>query len=164
MNLPQASRSIEHFLHAYAQAPWRAQRQWVGALLLLVLALGMTAALYLDVTSQAAIAGRQIQSIRLELSLVQQANADLKSQAAELTSTASMEDRARLLEYEPVEASELQYVSVPGYVIPEPSILTGASALRPSAASMPPEYTESLVSWLGRRLEYTFFPVTGGSR
>jgi hypothetical protein len=164
MNMPQASRSLGRFLHAHAQTPWRAQRRWIGALLLLVLGLGMTAALYLDATSQAAIAGRQIQSLRVELSLIRQANADLKSQAAELTSTASMEARARLLGYEPVEAGALQYVPVPGYVRPGPAILTGAGALRPSAASVPPEYTESLITWLGRRLDYTFYPAMGGIR
>ena len=63
MNLPHASRRmLEQFFHAHALAPWRAQRQWIAAVLLVVIGLGMTAALYLDVTSQAAIAGRQIQS------------------------------------------------------------------------------------------------------
>ena len=162
MNLPQANRSLQHFLHAHAQAPWRSQRRWVGTLLLAVLAMGMTAALYLDVTSQAAIAGRQIQAIRIELSLAQQANADLRSQIAELTSSSSMEARASILGYEPVEPDALRYVFVPGYVKPEPAILAGAGTLRPSAASMPPEYTESLLTWLGHRMDFSFYTGTGG--
>lgn len=153
MNLPQASRSLEHFFHAYALAPWRAQRQWTGAILLVVLGLGMTSALYLDVTSQAAIAGRQIQTLRDSIVAVELVNADLQSQLAEMTSTSSMEARAGQLGYEPVDQAELQYLRVPGYVEPEPVILATAGALRPSAASIPPEYTESLFAWLGRRLE-----------
>jgi len=155
MNLPQASRSLEHFFHAYALAPWRAQRQWIGAILVVVIAAGMTAALYLDLTSQAAIAGRRIQALRSNIIAVELLNADLKSQLAESTSTSSMEERARLLGYEPVEQADLQYLAVPGYVAPEPGILATAGSLRPSAASMPPEYTESLFAWLGRRLETT---------
>jgi hypothetical protein len=153
MNLPQTSRSLGNFIHAYALAPWRAQRQWVGAALLLVIGLGMTAALYLDITSQAAIAGRQIQSMRADIIATQLINTDLKSQLAESTSISSMEERASLLGYEPVEQVDLQYLPVPGYVAPEPVILATAGSLRPSAASLPPEYTESLFAWLGRRLE-----------
>ncbi|MFH1184631.1 MAG: hypothetical protein V1755_06280 [Chloroflexota bacterium] len=153
MNLPQASRSLEHFFHAYALAPWRAQRQWIGAILLVVIGLGMTAALYLDVTSQAAITGRQIQALRGSIIAIELVNADLKSQLADSTSTSSMEARARLLGYEPVEHADLQYLPVPGYVEPEPVILATAGTMRPSPASMPPEYTESLFAWLGRRLE-----------
>ena len=163
MNLPQASRSLERFLHAHALAPWRAQRQWTGAILLLVLASGMTAALYLDVTSQAAIAGRQIQNLRDEIIATELVNADLQSQLAESTSAASMEERARQLGYEPVEQANLQYLPVPGYAELEPVILANAGALIPSPASMPPEYTESLFAWMARQLE-TSLDAGMGSR
>ena len=55
-----------HLTHAYRQAPWRIQRQWAGAFLLGVLALAMISALYLDVTSQAAIIGREIQTLQYD--------------------------------------------------------------------------------------------------
>ena len=153
MNLPQASRRVlEQFIHAHTLSPWRAQRQWIGAALLVVIALGMTAALYLDVTSQAAIAGRQIQRLRTSIVEAQLVNADLQSQLAELTSTQSMEERARALGYEPVDQGDLQYVAVPGYAPPSPVILATAGSLRPEAASMPPDYTESLFDWIGRAL------------
>jgi hypothetical protein len=161
MNPPRARRSLEHFLHAHALAPWRAQRQLVGALLLGVLAMGMTAALYLNVTSQAAIAGRQIQMMRSDIIAIELVNADLKSALAEATSAQSMEERARLLGYEPIEQSSLQYLPVPGYDDPEPVILASAGAMRPSAASVPPEYTESLFAWFGRYLER---PLEQGAR
>lgn len=159
--MPQPARSLEHFFHAYALAPWRAQRQWIGAVLLVVIGLGMTGALYLDVTSQAAIAGRQIQSLRTSTTAAELVNADLKSRLAESTSTASMEARARQLGYEPVDQASLQYVLVPGYVDPEPVILALAGSLRPSAASMPPEYNESLLDWISRQLEAPVQPGLG---
>jgi cell division protein FtsB len=150
MNLPRASRSLEHFLHAHALAPWRAQRRWIGVVLVAVLGLAMTAALYLDITSQAAIAGRQIQVLRTQITSTELVNADLKSQVAESTSAEVMQERARQLGYEPVEQADLQYLPVPGYSEPEPVILASAGALIPSAAYAPPEYTESLFAWLGR--------------
>ena len=53
MNIP----NVNHYIHAYKIAPWRVQRQWIGNALLAVVALAMVSTLYLDVTSQAAIAG-----------------------------------------------------------------------------------------------------------
>jgi hypothetical protein len=154
MNLPQASRRVfEQYFHAHAIAPWRTQRQWMGAVLLVVIGLGMTAALYLDVTSQAAIAGRQVQALRSSIVEAQLTNADLQSRLAESTSTAAMERRARELGYEPVDQGDLQYVPVPGYVEPEPVILSSVGTLRPAAASVLPDYTESLLDWIGRALE-----------
>lgn len=148
IRLPSVSRSIGRLMFAYVQAPWRRQRQWIGALLLAVVGLAMLSALYLDVTSQAAIAGRQIQDLMSQITAVQQDTSDLQSKLADVTSTSSLEERAAALGYVPVEPGELQYVQVPGYGAPEPAILVGAKALKPKAASMPPEYTESLFAWL----------------
>ena len=152
MNIGHASRRIEQVIYAYAQAPWRMQRQWLGAFLAGAVGLAMVAALYLGVTSQAAIAGRQIQDVSSQMIAVQHASGDLQSQVAQLTSTSAMESRAAALGYKPVDPADLQYVVVPGYVAPQAAILSGSGTLRPSAASMPPEYTESLIAWLGERL------------
>jgi len=66
-------------IHAYKQAPWRVQRQYIGAFLLLVIGVAMVAALYLDVTARATLAGRHIQILRTEITNAQRANADLES-------------------------------------------------------------------------------------
>ena len=58
-------------IHAYKQAPWRVQRQWVGAFLLVVIGMAMIAALYLDVTAHAAVTGREIQEMRIEITTMQ---------------------------------------------------------------------------------------------
>ena len=50
------------------------------------------------------------------------------------------------------DPTKVQYVVVPGYVAPQPDILAVAHALRPSAPSIPPEYTESLIEWLQNEL------------
>jgi Tfp pilus assembly protein PilN len=64
--------------HAYSQAPWRVQRQWVSVFLLIVLGFAMIATLYLMVTSQAAITGREIQNLRQAIIETDNTNADLQ--------------------------------------------------------------------------------------
>lgn len=142
------SLRVGYLVHAYRQAPWRIQRQWMGAFLLGVLGIAMVSSLYLDVTAQAAISGREIQGLSSDIAAIQQQNGDLQTRLAEATSNASMERRAEDLGYEPVDPTTMEYIVVPGYEPPQPEILAGAPALRPSAPSIPPEYTQSLIEWL----------------
>jgi cell division protein FtsL len=141
-------------IHAYKQAPWRKQRQYIGAFLLLVVGVAMVAALYLDVTARTALAGRQIQSLRYEMTINQQMNADLETELARLTSSALMQQRALELGYRPVQPGELDYVLVPGYAAPEPDILLVAQDSPPVSNQLPDEYTESLFEWLDSRMRY----------
>lgn len=150
----QATRII----HAYKQAPWRIQRQWVGAFLLVVIGIAMIAALFLDVTSRAAVTGREIQEMRFELLSIQRANADLETRLAKLTSSAEMVSRARALGYRPVLPGELDYLPVPGFVEPEPEILRAAVDVTVPQDSFPFEYSESLLEWLEKQIK------AGGAR
>jgi len=145
-------------IHAYKQAPWRVQRQYIGAFLLVVIGMAMIAALYLDVTARAAVAGREIQELRFEIAAVQRTNADLETQLARMTSTAEMQRRALELGYRPVKPGELGYVPVPGFVAPEPDILSAAEDVTSRAQALPIEYTQSLLEWMDERVK------TGGSR
>jgi hypothetical protein len=155
MNIPNVNHTVINYVHAYKQAPWRIQRQWIGTFMLAVLGLAMVAALYLDVTSQAAIAGREIQDLSGEMIATQHANADLQTKLAELTSMSSMETRAQTLGFKSVDPGQMEYLVVPGYTEPVPEILAGAPSLRPSAPSIPPQYTESLIDWIDQRLRST---------
>lgn len=139
-------------VHAYKQAPWRVQRQYVGAFLLFVIVASMIAALYLSVTARAAVTGREIQELRVEITGIQRANADLETQLADLTSTAVMEQRALQLGYRPVKPGELEYLAVPGFVAPEPGILLEAQDVPEFEQIVPPEYTQSLLEWLDERI------------
>jgi cell division protein FtsB len=140
-------------IHAYRQAPWRVQRQWIGAFLLAVIGVAMVAALYLDVTARAAVAGREIQEMRKEITTIQRENADLETQLADLTSTAVMEKRAIELGYRPVQPGELDYVAVPDFVLPEPAILLAADDAVPNVQNQPTEYTQSLLEWFEDRVK-----------
>lgn len=140
-------------IHAYKQAPWRVQRQYVGAFLLVVVGMAMIAALYLDVTARAAMAGREIQDMRFEITTIQRANADLETQLADVTSTKEMERRALELGYRPVKPGELDYVAVPGFVAPDPDILSAAEDAAPQSHVLPVEYTQSLFEWMDSRVK-----------
>ena len=139
-------------MHAYKIAPWRVQRQWIGNVLLAVVALAMVATLYLDVTSQAAIAGREIQDLTASISASQQVSADLQTQLASLTSARVMEQRAHDLGFRPMENGEAEYLVVPGYSVLEPDILSSAPLLQLSALTIPPEYNESLLDWMDKKI------------
>ncbi len=140
-------------IHAYKQAPWRVQRQYVGAFLLAVVGLSMIAALYLQVTARAAAAGREIQDMRVQITAVQRVNADLETRLADLTSSAEMQRRALELGYRPVKPGELDYVAVPGYVAPEPAMLRAAEDAGFFPQPLPEEYTESLIEWFDQRIK-----------
>ncbi len=145
-------QNVNHLVHAYKVAPWRVQRQWIVSALLAVVALAMVATLYLDVTSQAAIAGREIQSLNVAITQSQQVSGDLQTQLASLTSASVMEQRALDLGFRPVESDEVEYVIVPGYTAPEPAILSYASLPQLSALTIRPEYNESLFDWVDERI------------
>lgn len=144
--------NVTHFTHAYRQAPWRVQRQWAGAFLLGVLALGMISALYLDVTAQAAILGREIQNLQWATAETNRASADLQSRQAALMSTKVMEARARALGFRPAGPGEIHYLAAPGYVRPA-GVTLAASSPQVAAPSTPPEYTQSLLEWIADRLQ-----------
>jgi hypothetical protein len=145
-------------VHAHKQAPWRVQRQWIGAFLLALSGMAMIAALYLDVTARAAVAGREIQELRIEVTTIQRANADIQTQLANMTSTAEMQRRALELGYRPVKPGELDYVAVPGFSLPEPEILLLAEDTPPPVQSLPLEYSQSLIEWFDERIR------SGGAR
>lgn len=145
--------TINRFNHAYSQAPWRVQRQWISLFLLVVLGFGMIATLYLMVTSQAAITGREIQDLRLKIIETEHKNADLQTELASLTSKDEVERRAYAAGFRPIEPEEVEYLYVPGYVTPKGAVLAGAPELQPSVPSVPPEYTQSLLDWLDKRLQ-----------
>ena len=145
--------AVNHYVHAYRMAPWRIQRQWIVNFMLCVVALAMVAALYLDVTAQAAIAGRQIQGLAQETTAVQQDSADLQTQLATLTSARVMEQRAEDLGYTPVDPETLEYLVVPGYTRPQADILAVIPQPVMSAPSLSPKYTQSLLDWLDEQLQ-----------
>jgi cell division protein FtsB len=143
---------MTRFFHATQQAPWRTQRQWIGAFLLIVLATVMVAALYLNVTARAAILGREVQTLRTQIAETERANADLETRLATLMSTSELERRALALGFRPVDPDEVIYIVVPGYRPPGPVNLASQPRSGYTPPPMLPEYNQSLLEWFQAHL------------
>jgi len=148
-------QNVNHLVHAYKIAPWRVNRQWFGSAFLVVLSLAMIAAIYLDVTSKAAIAGREIQDLNASIIVSRQISGDLQTQLASLTSASIMKQRALDLGFRPMKTGEAEYLVVAGYTALEPDILSSAAMPQLSSLSVPREYSESLLDWMDERISAT---------
>lgn len=145
-------QNVGHLVHAYKIAPWRIQRQWIGTVLLAVVVLAMVSAIYLDVTSQAAIAGSEIQILTARISENQKLSGDLQTELGTLTSARVMEQRALDLGFRPMKSEETEYLVVPGYSVLEPDILSSVPLVQLSPLTIPLDYTESLLDWMDKKL------------
>ena len=151
---------LNYFNHASPQAPWRIERQWISISLLIVLGFAMIATMYLMVSSQAAIVGREIQNLRAKITITEHKNADLQTELARLTAKNEVERRAYALRFRPVEMGELEYLYVPGLAMSDEIVLATTPDLQPSPPSISPEYTQSLLDWIDERIHL----ASGGAR
>jgi hypothetical protein len=144
--------NVSRYIHAYKSAPWRIEVQWAGSVSLAVIAFLMVGALYLTVSSETAVAGREIQDLNAAMIANQQTNTDLQTELAVLTSSSVMMERALELGFRPVAPDEVEYLMVPGYFQPKPEILTSAQIPQMNAQTTPREYNQSLLNWLDERI------------
>lgn len=144
---------VQDFAQAYTQAPWRKQLQLIGLFLLIVAFVGLVAGIYLNVTARAATVGREIFDLQNQIDEIERENENLRAQLAELTSSARMAQRAQSMGFYPVTPDETLYLVVPGYEARKPLVL--APARQPTVSSdvrrLPPEFRESIFSWLQRQ-------------
>lgn len=148
MTVPNVTR----YIHAYKSAPWRIEIQWAGSVSLAVIACIMVGALFLTVSSETAVAGREIQELNAAMIANQQMNTDLQTQLAASTSSSVMVERALELGFRPVVPDEVEYLMVPGYFQRKPEILSSAQTPQMNVQTVPHEYNESLLNWLDERM------------
>lgn len=154
--------SVRSITQAYSQAPWRKQLKYIVLFLVLVVFAALIAGIYLDVTARAATMGREILITEGDIADLQLEIADLETQLAIVTSASEMAGRAQALGFQPVEMDQAMYVIVPGYIPPgQVKIAPPSSPVNTVAASLPPDFTESLFDWLERTLFLPTERVTG---
>lgn len=102
-------------LQAYKQAPWRVQMQWIGLFLLGLVLIAAVAGLYLNISAQAATAGRMIQSLESDIDEINNEIAELTTQLARLNATENMKTRAEELGFEIIDPNQAVYLEIPGY-------------------------------------------------
>ncbi len=132
-------------VQAYRQAPWRVQLQRLGYFALAIIMVLLVAALYLNISAQAATAGLDFQGLEFQRQSIQRQIADLDATLAQITSEESMLARAGALGFKPISSDQAVYVVVPGYTGRQPAALApvpDASML--AEPIIKPSYTQSL--------------------
>jgi len=154
---------LENLAKTYSQAPWRKQLQIIGLFFSTLVFLALVAGIYLNVSARAATTGREIQELQRTSEEVIREIEDLRSRLAIVRSSSEMEARASEMGFECVESDQMVYLKVPGYGEKQaPSLAPYSERSIVNAPSIPPEYTESLFSWIKRqvnRITLDFFAV-----
>jgi cell division protein FtsL len=135
-------------VQAYRQAPWRIHTQQ-GALLLIVAILGASVLwVMVSVSTQAAAAGLEVQSLEDDREDLQRSIAALNTEIAALTSTKRMENRAEEMGFEPIQSANITYLVIPGYRGREADVLAAPPGTNTHPPLVKPAYTQSLSEWL----------------
>jgi cell division protein FtsL len=149
----QATRSkVDHLALAYREAPWRTQRKWIGLFLVGTISVGMVAGIYLNVTSRAALSGREIQDLEAAIANTQRNNADLETKLAELLSTQNLLARAEEMGFVPASPEEVVYMTIPGYFPPALAVFASTGGSRHSPA-LDPRFSQSLFGWFEDQMQ-----------
>lgn len=145
--------SVKSLTQAYSQTPWRRQVKFIVLFLLFVVFVALVAGTYLSVVARANTIGREILLMQSDIDDIELVIADLNTQHAFMTSASEMAKRAEDMGFEPIEKDQAIYVVVPGYIPRElASLAPPPGTITTVAASMPSDFTESLVDWLRQRI------------
>jgi cell division protein FtsL len=151
---------IENIAQNYLQAPWRRQLQLAAYFLLVVISTAILAGMYLSVSTRSAKVGREIQTMQKAIIRLDRENEDLKSKLALIYSAIEMEKRAQNLGFEAPQTDQVFYLSVPGYVMRMPVTLASYTLREAKGVTVsPPEYTESLLDWFRRQIQWSTYTV-----
>jgi cell division protein FtsL len=136
-------------IQAYRQTPWRVQLQRLGFIALAILMVLLVAAIYLNISAQAASAGLDFQKLEYEREDLQREIANLDATLGSISSEQSMMDRAQKMGFKPLTMDKAVYVVVPGFAGRQ--TITFAPAPSSDMLADPiikPSYTQSLWEWL----------------
>jgi cell division protein FtsB len=88
--------------------------QWIGLFLLGLVLVAAITGVYLNISAQAAAAGRNIQSLDYQIGEINDEIADLTTDLASAQSAEKMMTRAKELGFRMLDPSEAVYIEVPG--------------------------------------------------
>jgi cell division protein FtsL len=139
---------------AYKRAPWRIQRQIIGAVMAAVFLLALILALYLDITSQVSTIGRKIINTQYKIREVEDEIQSLESDWAKLTSVDNMKTRAEDLGFVQLNYRIVNYIYIENYTSEDPiDLLIKANVIIPTRQRMPDEYVASIFDWFGEVID-----------
>jgi type IV secretory pathway VirB2 component (pilin) len=135
-------------VQAYRQAPWRRQIQWIVFVLIVVVGAALVALVYLNISSQTATAGLEIQNMQSSIDELQQQIADQNSKLAWLTSATLMKARAQSMGFEMAMPQNELYIVVPGYQGRSTAVIAPSNASSLPQSLIRSSYTQSLWEWM----------------
>lgn len=161
-NVMDRMEHLETLAQSYSQAPWRRQLQLIGLFLLSLVAVAMVAGIYLSVSAKASEVGRDIQRNQKLIEEYDREIEDRESRLAIILSSDEMEARALKLGFQPIQSDQVVYMNIPGYIQQRPVVLAPSSPRELTGAPMVPmQYTESLFTWIQRKLSGKSLVISG---
>lgn len=143
-------------LQAYRQAPWRIQLQWIGLFLLGLVLVAAVTGLYLNISAQAATAGRKIQYLESEISDINNRISELTTDLAVAKSSDNMASRAEEMGFQVIDPNQAVYLEIPGY---DPNADLVLAPPRVNTISDTPivrsSYKTSLWEWFVKQIWHT---------
>ncbi len=139
---------------AYKRAPWRIQRQVIGAVMAVVFFSALVLASYLDISSQVSTIGRKIINTQYEIREVEDEIQNLESDWAELTSVENMKTRAVEMGFLQLDYRNVKYLYIEKYLQEDPiDILIKSNVIEPTQQRMPDDYVDSIFDWFGEVID-----------
>ncbi len=134
---------------AYRQKPWRIQTQWISLSLLIVVLAVLAIAMNLTITTRSAHAGVQVRILEAEREKLDRTISANRTTLAQITSAASMQNRAKEQGYEPATQANIQYLYLNEYVGKQGEPVTIPPGRENSSRNViKPVYTQSLWDWV----------------
>jgi cell division protein FtsL len=154
---------VQDFTQAFSQTPWRKQIQGIGLFLLILVLVALVAGVYLNVSTRAAVVGRQIQEMQSNILELERSNADKQSQYGVMTSAIQMRERANALGFIPSTSLDTQYLNVEGYTGRQPLILAAEHTEFNTSPIIVPAFRESLWDWIEKMAQYSSLQISRGN-
>lgn len=136
-------------MQASKLVPWRRQLQRLGLALLLIVVGSLTAWVYLSVSSQTSITGREIQGYQSEITDLEQSIAAMETSLAETSSSTQMAKRAKALGFKEIDPSRYEYMVIPEYAgKPSAQLAPDSPPAQAQSNVITSDFTESLWDWM----------------
>ncbi len=138
------------FGRAFRQAPWRKHRQILAPLAIAMFASASFGAVYLAETSRAAVTGRNVQRLRLQVEKLGFENDLLRAHNAGVQSAAALIKRAQQLGYKPLQIDQIEFMEVAGFSLEN---MPRVHPQQDEHGEQPIDpYDETLAHWVMRQL------------
>jgi hypothetical protein len=139
----------KRYTQAHQQKPWRIQIQRFGLVLLLLVVLVLSFFMNLNFSARAAQAGVQVRLLEADRETMIRSISANSTRLALLTSSTTMQNRAKELGFVPATSADIEYLYIPNYIGKQPeSVSIPRSVNQQETFQIVPAFTQSIWDWL----------------